>query len=197
MIKKKTVSTALTVTLVFSFAGLAFPQSFDVSVPAVREPVIVAQSDDKSPSRHWWIAFTTNPYALGSAGDAELELACSTRFCGNRETASPQIFMGKALRELLKFELSHRYLLEVSRIGRNVSLHHRSTESGSSPVRNPLSIFSRVASKYGWAISDARMPSLPSGKDRGFGLGYGAGIKFGLPHTRGLAQSGSDIDTKL
>lgn len=47
------------------------------------------------------------------------------------------------------------------------------------PQTFPVS-FSRVSNKLGWAVSDARTPVLPSGKDRGFGLGYGAGVSVGL-----------------
>ncbi len=178
MIKTKAVFPALLLTLAFSFTGIAFPQNFDARVSPTTDPVSVAKSVDKTPSRYSWIAFITGRSWPGSPGDVELRVDCLPGSCWNGPGF--KIFTGEALRDLLRRELSHRYIVEVSGMGGSVSARDRSTGLSSLPVGSPLSIFGRVASKYGWAVSDSRTPSLPSGKDRAFGLGYGAAINIGL-----------------
>ena len=180
MIKTKAIFPALIPTLVLFLAEIASSENFDASISPTADPVIFAKSGDKARTRYSWISVITDRFRPGSDGDGRREVHCLPGFCWDRQNISFTIFTGEAFRDLLRLELSHRNIIEASGMGGSVSARNRSTGLSSLPVGNPLSIFGRVASKYGWAISDSRTPSLPSGKDRGFGLGYGASINIGL-----------------
>ncbi len=156
MIKTNALFTALIVTWALSRAGFAFPENFAAGAFPVTERVTVAD------------------------GDAALRIDCPSGFCWRRQSTGFRFFMGEVLRDWLKQEFSHRYTFEVSGTGSGLLSRNRSTGLDDSRVRNPFSIFGKVTSKYGWIISDPRMPSLPSGKDRGFGLGYGTAINIDL-----------------
>ena len=51
---------------------------------------------------------------------------------------------------------------------------------GNLPLNDRFSLFGRVGGTYGWTKTDSNTPTISSGKERGFGLGYGAGINFDL-----------------
>ena len=156
MIKTNALFTALIVTWAPSRAGFASPENFDASAFPVTERVTVADVD------------------------AALRINCPSGLCWRRQSTGFGFFVGDAVRDLLNLESSHRYTVEVSGTGSGLLSRNRSTGLDDSRVRNPFSIFGKLTSKYGWIISDPRMPSLPSGKDRGFGLGYGTAINIDL-----------------
>ena len=159
MKKTNTIFTAMIVVRVTSHAGLAFPEIFDASASSITEHLSL------------------------NNGDAQLRIDCSTSYCSRRPITAFRIFVGGAFRDLLELRLGHRFPFDTSRLGGGLSPPNRSMGFNYSPVRNPLSMFGKVTSKYGWTLSDARVPNLPSGKDRGFGLGYGTAINIGLSPT--------------
>lgn len=202
-IKKKFIFHPLLVASIF-VPGMALAQNPDSTMPT--NPTSTANAPSDASSRYSWIPFTTHGYVGASVGEAKFDIDCASGFSCDRKDTGFKIFSGGKFRDVIGLELSYLDMGEAERAGgttraRGVNL----SVIGNLPLHDRFSIFGRLGSTYGWTKTDSSTTSISSGKERGFGLAYGAGVNFDLAtnwalraewerHRFEFANEDSDID---
>ncbi len=132
-------------------------------------------------ARYSWVPFTSHGYLGATLGKPKFDIDCASGWSCERNNTVFNFFTGGKLRDVIGFELRYLEMGEAARPGGAIRARGGNlSELGNLPTRNLFSIFGRVGRTFGWSNTDFRTPSLPSGKDRGFGLGFGGGINFEL-----------------
>lgn len=123
-------------------------------------------------------------YAGGSIGRSDYDIGCTAGFgCDTKDTAF-KAFAGGRFSQFFGVEGSYVYFGKANRGGGDTSGQGINLSLvGTLPLSQSVGLNGRVGTTYGWTKVEGSAPGLATGRDRGFGLSYGAGINFALTRT--------------
>ena len=155
------------------------------TTPSANQNAPVGNAD--ATQKRSWLPLTSNGYVGISGGQVNYDLNCVSGYSCDDTTTGFKLFTGGKLWNVVGLELSYLELGKGHRAGGDIRARGIDLSLiGNLPINQGFSVFGKVGSTYGWTRTSASAPGISSGKERGFGLSYGAGLNYDFASNWGV-----------
>lgn len=139
----------------------------------------------KETSRSSWIPGTTYGYAGASVGRTNYDFGgCVALVTCDDVATGFKLYTGGRFSRYVGVEVGYVNLGNADRNGGEIKAQGANLSLvGNIPLGDSFNIFGKVGGIYSWTKTSTFIPGVPSGKEDGLGLSYGAGMQYDINRT--------------
>ena len=133
------------------------------------------------------LPFTSEGYVGGSIGRSNYHLSnCAPGFRCDDNKLGLKVYTGGQLFRIAGAELAYVHLGSADRSGGRTRAQGVNLSAVMNVPAGPLNAFAKVGSTYGFTRTTGTAPGFRTGRENGFGLSYGAGLRFDIGRDWGI-----------